>query len=428
MLFDVGITHGTYWKGGQIPYWLYVVFVVLFGILGWDHLLLRSPTTAVLKFLSLVPLLGFWYFYDIAQAIGERELVEKFGIGVPFYGPIGLGAGMFIDKDKTNIAPPDVPKPWMFMLYALTTMVFIAFPLNKLVIGDSWGLLTQLSMYTWMAIFTLGISIFIAIAWGIYDIYNLIFKTRDILENGVPRIPPATWLGLDARFKRDALGPGKPLPPQGPTTLFGKTVKAVSEIPLNTANAASTIAKAYGDTTASLINVSGGVAKGVIEATEGVTVGLVKEGVKEATDVMQTTTTKATDLIKTGATTASDIIEISKGATQSVIGATAGTVTKTAAASGALLDVVTALPKVLVKLEKSSQQGGALDLLNSAGSAGSAPSGTSTALLFSVGLLAFGGYVLYMTRKTLYKSRNDRQDDSPPDPGAVRKPSEASTR
>lgn len=425
VLFDVGITHGSYWKGGQIPYWLYVVFVVLFGILGWDHLLLRSPTTAILKFLSLVPLLGFWYFYDIAQAIGERELVEKYGIGVPFYGPIGLGAGMFIDKDKKNIAPPDVPKPWIFMLYALTTMVFIAFPLNKLVIGDSWGLLIQLSMYTWMAIFTLGISILIGVAWGIYDIYNLIFKTRDILENGVPRIPPATWLGLDARFKREALGPGKPLPPQEPTTLFGKTVKAVSEIPLNAANAASTVAKAYGDTTSSLIRVSGGVAKGVIEATEGVTVGLVKEGVKEATDVMQTSTTKATDLIKTGATTASDIIETSKNATQSVIGATAGTVTKTAAASGALLDVVTTLPRVLDKIEKASQKGGALDLLDSVGSA---PSGTSTALLFSVALLAFGGYVLYMTRKTLYTSRNDRQDDSPPDPGAVRKPSQAGTR
>jgi hypothetical protein len=274
-----------------------------------------------------VPLLGFWYFYDIAQAIGERELVEKYGIGVPFYGPIGLGAGMFIDKDKKNIAPPDVPKPWIFMLYALTTMVFIAFPLNKLVIGDYWGLLAQLSMYTWMTIFTLGISLLIGVAWGIYDIYNLIFKTREILENGVPRIPPATWLGLDARFKREALGPGKPLPPQEPTTLLGKTVKAVSEIPLNAANAASTVAKAYGDTTSSLIKVSGGVAKGVIEATEGVTVGLVKEGVKEATDVMQTSTTKATDIIKTGATTATDIIETSKNATQSVIGATAGTVT-----------------------------------------------------------------------------------------------------
>ena len=416
MLFDVGITQGTYWKGGQIPYWLYLVFVVLFGALGWDHLLLRSPTTAIMKFLSLVPLLGFWYFYDIAQAFGERELVEKYGLGVPFYGPIGLGVGMFISKDKKNISPPDVPKPWIFMIYALTTLVFIAFPLNKLVIGDYWGLLMQLSMYTWMAIFTLGISILIGFAWGIYDIYNLIFKTREILENGVPRISPATWLGLAKRFKREALGPGKPLPPQPPATLFEKTVDAVVHIPINTANAVSTVTQAYGDTTAGLIKVSGGVAKGVIEATEGLTVGLVKEGVKDATDVMSTT-----------ATTATDIIETTKGATQSVIGATAGTITKTAAASGALLDAAGKLPKILAKVEEATsampkQAGGALNLLDSA------PSGTSTALLFSVAILAFGGYVIYLTRKTLYTSRNDRQDDSPPDPGAVRKPSETSTR
>lgn len=412
-LFDVGITHGTYWKGGQIPYWLYVVFVILFGALGWDHLLLRSPTTAILKFLTLVPLLGFWYFYDIAQAIGQREHIEKYGIGVPFYGPIGLGAGMFIKNDKSNLAPPDIPKPWIFMIYALTTLVFIAFPLNKLVIGDYWGLLTQLSMYTWMAIFTLGISILVAIAWGIYDIYNLIFKTRDILENGVPRIPPAVWLGLDTHFKREALGAGKPLPPQAPTTLFGKTVKAVSEIPLNAANAASTIAKAYGDTTASLINVSGGVAKGVIEATEGATVGLVKEGVKDATGVIQS-----------GTKTATDIIETSKTATQNVIGATAGTITKTAQASGSILDLVTKVPGILDKVSSAipAQKGGGVSLIDSD------PSGTSTALLFSVALLAFGGYVLYLTRKTVYTSRNDGQDDSPPDPRTVRKPSEASTR
>jgi hypothetical protein len=416
VLFDVGITHGSYWKGGQIPYWLYLVFVILFGFLGWDHLLLRSPTTAILKFLSLVPLLGFWYFYDIAQAIGERDKVEKYGIGVPFYGPIGLGAGMFINKDKKNISSPDIPKPWIFMLYVLTTLVFIAFPLNKIVIGDYWGCLMQISMYTWMAITTLGISLLIGFAWGIYDIYNVIFKTRDILENGIPRIPPATWIGLDARFKRDALGPGKPLPPQEPTTLIGKTVKAVSEIPMNAANAVSTITKAYGNTTASLINVSGGVAKGVIEATEGVTVGLVREGVKDATDVMKKSTQTATG-----------IIEKSKSATENVIGATADTVVKTAEASKALLQVATKMPSILDKVEKASitlpsQKGGGLELFEST------PSGTSVALLFSVGLLAFGGYVLYMARTLFSESRNDRKDDSPPDPGAIRKSSQAGTR
>ena len=407
-LFDVGITHGSYWKGGQIPYWLYLVFVILFGALGWDHLLLRSPTTAILKFLSLIPLLGFWYFYDIAQAIGERDLIEKYGIGIPYYGPVGIGAGMFINKDKNNLSPPNIPKPWMFMLYALTTLVFIAIPLNKIVLGDYWGCLIQLSMYTWITIFTFGLSIFVGLAWGIFDIYNLIFKTRDILEKGVPRISPATWIGLDARFKRDALGPGKPLPPQEPTSLVGRTIKAVSEIPMNAALAASTVTRAGGETVAGLIKTTGGVVTGVVEATEGATVGLVKQGVKDTGEIMQS-----------GTDTVVDAAEMSKDAVKSIIGATAGTVTKTAEASGSLLDVATKLPGIIQKIE---QKGGGLRLLESD------PSGTSTVLLFGVAVLAFGGYVLYMIRKTIYTSRNDRQDDSPPDPRTVRKPIETGAR
>ena len=102
MAIDVGVTQGKYWDGAQIPYWLYLLFVIfpLTGLLGLDHLLLRSPQTFLLKVITMVPLFGFWYFYDIAQAVGERDLVEKYGIGVPYYGPIGLGAGMFINKDR----------------------------------------------------------------------------------------------------------------------------------------------------------------------------------------------------------------------------------------------------------------------------------------------------------------------------------------
>ena len=416
-MYDVGITQGAYWKGGQIPYWLYLVFVILFGVFGLDHLLLRSPSTAILKIISIVPLLGFWYFYDIAQAIGEWEHVEKFGLGVPFYGPVGLGAGMFINKDKSNLAPPDVPKPWMFMLYALTTIFFLAIPLNKLVIGDYWGMLVRLGMY--MAIIpTLGISALIALGWGIYDIYALLFKTRYIFENGVPRISPAMWIGLDANFRREALGPGKPLPPQAPQTLIGKTIDAAVHVPLNVAGAASTIAKAYGDTTATLINTAGGVtngviqategaAKGVIQATEGVTVGLVNESVKDVKDIMATATGTATDVITTG-----------DQAAKGVIGATAGTVTQALGATGALLELATKMPAVLDKVSAAvNQKGGAMSPPG--------PSGYSTALIFGVALLAFSGYVMYTMRKTMQANRDDRSDDSPPDARPVRAASKA---
>mgnify|MGYP000396885918 CR=1 FL=1 len=80
MLLDVKLTQGAYWKGTQIPYWLYMALTIfpLTGLLGIDHLLLRSPWTALLKFLTMIPLLGYWYFYDIAQVTGEHDLIEKY--------------------------------------------------------------------------------------------------------------------------------------------------------------------------------------------------------------------------------------------------------------------------------------------------------------------------------------------------------------
>jgi len=175
-------------------------------ILCVDHLLLRSPVTFLLKIVTLIPFLGFWYFYDLAQAFGERELVEQYGIGVPFYGPVGIGAGIFINKTASNLAPPAIPKPWMFMIYALLSIVFIIFPLNKLAIGDYWGCIAQMGMYMG-GLLTLGLSALLAICWGFYDAYRVAFDTKGLFEKGAARVFPATWFGLDPYFNKGALGP-----------------------------------------------------------------------------------------------------------------------------------------------------------------------------------------------------------------------------
>jgi hypothetical protein len=203
MGLDVVITQGSYWNGGQIPYWLYMIFAILpiTGLIGGDHLLLRSPVTALLKLISIVPLFGFWYFYDIAQALGERELVEKNGIGVPFYGPVGIGAGIFIEKD-TPFSPPDTPRPWRYLLYVLTTALFTVFPINKLIIGDYFGAIAQFIMYL---LFPLT---FLAIGWGFYDLYRILFDPRGVFEEGPSRVLPASWI-LGANFDRGVMGPAK---------------------------------------------------------------------------------------------------------------------------------------------------------------------------------------------------------------------------
>lgn len=210
MALDVEITQSSYWGGSQIPYWLYMLFVIfpVTGILGVDHLLLRSPMTALLKFLSFVPLFGFWYFYDIAQ-LGEGSTIKTNGIGIPFYGPGNIGKGMFHDpaKGKGGVSPEDMPRPWIFSGYVLASIIFLAFPINKIIIGDYYGALAQLCM---LIIFPL------ALAWSIYDIYRIVFDTRGVMEKGTARIPPATFL-MNGYFTKamDSLGNKKsdPEPP-----------------------------------------------------------------------------------------------------------------------------------------------------------------------------------------------------------------------
>ena len=381
MALDKGISQGKYWGGAQIPYWLYLLIVCfpLTGILGLDHLLLRSPLTFIFKALSFILLLSvaipipFWYFYDIAQAVGERENIEKFGIGIPYYGPIGIGAEMFINKDSSNVAPPSVAKPWIFMVYALLSIGFFAFPLNKLVIGDYYGCLLQLAMYTILAFFTLGISIILAVAWGAYDAYRVVFDTRGLFENGAYRMFPAGLFGMSQYFNKGALGPSQAEPPK--PSPISATLGAMDTVG----------AAVVGSATEALVKAPTDFVKGTIGAAE-----------------------ESAEAIGTAVKTSAD-------AATSVVGVTAGTAIKAAEAMGPLIALANKLPAIVEA--QGAQKGGAI--------LSSGPSVSSTVLLFSVALIALGGFVLYSLRKTVDSIRYDEADDPPPNPGAVRGTSKA---
>jgi hypothetical protein len=379
MKLDIGITQGTYWKGGQIPYWLYMVFVILpfTGLFGVDHLLLRSPLTAILKFLSIIPLFGFWYFYDIAQ-LGEKELIQKNGIGVPFYGPIGLGAGIFTGTGPES--PPDVARPWRFVAYTMASMLFIAFPINKLVLGDYWAALAQTVMYI---LFPLT---FIAIGWGFYDTFRILFDTRNLFETGASRLLPASLI-LDPEFNRSALGP-LPAIPHDPSKdgWLRRLFSAAIEVPIVGLKATS----------------------GIINIADSATVGIVGEA----------------------AHTAKDVITETGSAVESAIQSSAGVVSGAASAAEKVTSLVGKLPDITEKITSElsdpsllmahakpglKQLGGAL--INNS------PSTSSTVLIFSVALLAFSGYVMYTLRKTIKSKSED--NDSPPDPATVRRLSKA---
>ena len=212
-IMDIGITQVEYWKTAHLSRGMYLVLVVLGGLLGLDHLYLRSPVTAFFKVLSIPLLLGFWYFYDIAQAFGEKEHIEKYGLGIPFYGPIGLGAGMFADakaSDEAAKASSDLSwKATKFMLYIILTSL-IGLPLNKLIIGDYSAFFVQILMF-FPGVFLLGIPPLIAIFWGLSDLIGANLYTRSIFESGTTRF--LSGLGfLDACFPAADLGPGKFVP------------------------------------------------------------------------------------------------------------------------------------------------------------------------------------------------------------------------
>lgn len=361
-MLDVPITQGSYWGGAQIPYWIYLILVILpFTGFGIDHLVLRSPLTSILKFLSIIPLFGFWYFYDIAQACGERELIEKYGIGVPFYGPVGIGQGIFSQSDRIKEGPTNIPRPWLFVFYALTTLIFIAFPINKFVIGDYVGGITQFLMYISI------IFIPVAIAQGIYDIYNLLFDTKGLFENGHARFPviPAALIG--GNFNNSVLGPSKSSMSDSPFGLVGTVAKIVA------------------------VEGTRRAIDSVIEPVKAV--GTVIEGAAAVATGAEAAAKATVESVEAGAKATGELTNL--------VGTLPGIIDK----------VITDIPDKVAEqtLAKAIQKGGS-----------SSPSTTIIALLFSVSLLAFSGYVFYIYKNT-FKSP-EKSDDPPRESRAVREP------
>ncbi len=423
-MLDVKVTQGSYWKGAQIPYFVYILLTIFLGLFGLDHLALRSPLTAILKFLSIIPLLGFWYFYDIAQALGEREYVEKFGIAVPFYGPTGIGAGIFSGTEGIPESPKDIPGPWRYFAYVLTTCVFLIFPVSKFVLGDYMAGILHILFYI---LFPLT---FIAIAWSFYDVFHVIFKTRGLFEEGVPHMVPASML-VGQYFRRDALGPFPP-PPPSPPSWFQRLFTAWLEVPI-----------AAGKTISKTIDVSRDATVGVVDTgittTQSVVkgVGAVAEGVGEAagavtSGVANVVVGEVKDKVHEAASVASGAIQTAKVATDAVAG-TVAEGAKAAEGTAALLKKIPEIgekiasemadPAKLIEAAKKdtsqiAQAGGALALMSDM------PSVSTSVLLFSMVLVAFSGYVFYTMRNTYKKP--EKSDDPPRDPATVRGPSKPS--
>jgi TM2 domain-containing membrane protein YozV len=408
-----------------MSYFVYILLTIFLGIFGLDHLALRSPLTALLKFLSIVPLLGFWYFYDIAQALGEREYVEKYGIGVPFYGPTGIAAGMFTGTKEFHPAPKEIPGPWRYFAYVLTTGVLFMFPINKFVLGDYMGGVVHILFYI---LFPLT---FIAILWSFYDIYQVLFKTRDLFEKGVPRMVPASSL-LGQYFRRDAIGPYPP-PPPPPPTWFQRFFNAWLEVPISAGKTVSKTIDVGRDATVGVVDTGITTTQSVVKG-----VGSVVEGVGEGTKMVTTAAaSEVKDLVTETGDVASSAIQAAKTATDAV----SDTIVDGAKAAQGTVALVGKIPEIgekvasemsnTSKIVEEAKKGATAAALANTAQAGGAlllvselPSVSTSVLLFSVALVAFSGYVFYTMRNTYKKP--EKSDDPPREPATVRSPAKPS--
>lgn len=187
-------TRRDFWGGPSMPYWILAVCTVLFGFIGLDHILLRSPASAFMKFIANIFTLGLWYFYDIIQIIGDKEKVMNYGLTAPLYGPLGIGAGMFTDNQ------PDAPKsksPLRFLLYSM--LVFIPFGFDALIGGDRPG--------AFMKFICTIIPIFwpILLVWMFYSIGRLYIFPKPLFTEGIDRPFPVNFF-MDKKGE-SVLGP-----------------------------------------------------------------------------------------------------------------------------------------------------------------------------------------------------------------------------
>lgn len=196
-------TQVAFWKHPHLSYLLFIVISVLGGLLGLDHLYLRSPLTALLKVMSNLVAPGFWWIYDILQATAEKSETLKYGLTTPFVPSSGIGAGMFAPgfmnpsiAEQEPVSPEDTP-PSVFWFIAYVFLSALPIGLDHLLVGDSKAGLLKLWM-TVMFLFPLGFLVLpllltpltwgFAWIWSAFSWFRILFRTDRIFTQGVPRL------------------------------------------------------------------------------------------------------------------------------------------------------------------------------------------------------------------------------------------------
>lgn len=366
-------SQGDFWGGYMLDTWLYKVLAIfpITGFLGIDHLALRSPFTAVLKFVINILFWGIWYFYDILQVMMDAPFMAKYGMSTP-WGPRGHGYKLFKDLTEDNLNEFAKPSPQnkglvSTLLYILYTMscAYLSFTgLPSFLAGDYVG--GVMKLLSLLLIFTFPLYMLT----GIYDYYT----SASIQKEGVPRTWPILPL-LNGFLLHD---PAERYP-------------ATNMIPKEEADKQLEVYDA-----------------------------LVKQYRGEQTTKKPTTT--LWEAIYGWATGPLKVFELAGAASKT---AEAGAKVTQATAT-AMTEVLKEDPRALIPgaappsaPPTAPQQGGGMARMTE---------GMDTLLFMGIGLLLVGGFATAFFRKILLPKRNQGdeyprktydRDDAPPNPGAI---------
>ncbi len=270
-------TQKKYWGGSWYPYWTLMIATIVFGFFGGDHFWLRSPLSGLLKFIVNIFTLGLWYFYDLVQILGNEESVKKYGLSAPFLGPLGIGAGMFRDKN-TPTDEPVAKSPFRYLAYLILLFIPFTFGIEYAVAGDMGG--AGFKFLTSLFFFILAP---IGIIYTIRNAMDAIFLPTSLFEQGTHHVFPASFfLGPRGTEAASILGPRDvPDPNASCSSGLGAAFRPLIEIasiavdnvmaPVKTAVGAVTSAVEAG---AGAVEAAASTAKGVLNAVDGVAQGV----------------------------------------------------------------------------------------------------------------------------------------------------------
>ena len=357
-----------------LSYNTFLALSVLGGFFALDHLYLRSPLTFLAKLVINILFLGVWWLYDASQAVFHRDVVKVFGVQAPGIGFTGIGQGI-----GAGVLASDVPdkKHMAFFYYALAVLLGGAFGVDFFLTGHN-----RLGFFQ-LFLFITFIFAWVPFVWYIYKVVRLFVYTDDVIKQN------HEYFGLPAP-KEEYVSAVESLIVNwfpflaGPLGLAKTAAKVVVQNPEIIAEVAGPFLKPVTNVAETALHTAD---TAISTVQEGIQLGrnVVDKGTA-VVDKALNTVDKTAEAATAALSLAPQAAALSQGVTPGAIGAV---LAKQAAQSGGADDNGGLLPYVF---------------------------------LGTIGLIAVSGIALSFLRSR--QNERPRKDDSPPEPGVLRKPNQ----